>query len=153
MHIHTFYSNRNTSIFQAIEKHSIKMICPRLGFIQQFWEWCVSHQQHSISCSPSFLSMGKQPIWSCFMFQMFLEGQTESKGGCRDSGTSRKKNNSFSSSLFSVVVHLTWENKNLRHFKKPQDLHLYVSWVKLIIGFGLRNKFFPTGLAHRAYSF
>lgn len=50
------------------------------------------------------------------MFEMFLEGQTDRKGGCQDPGISREKNNSFSSFLVSVVVHLTWENEK----KKPK---------------------------------
>lgn len=41
------------------------------------------------------------------MSEKFLEGQIDRKGGCQDPGTSREKNNSFSSFIFSVVVHLT----------------------------------------------
>lgn len=78
-----------------------------------------------------------------------------SKRRCQYPGTAREKNNSFSSFLFSVNIldlgnfKFFLNNKN----PQPQDLHLYVIRIKLIIEFGVQKGFFPTDLIHRAYSF
>lgn len=47
---------------------------------------------------------------SSFKFERFPGGQTMNKGGCQYPGTSREKNSSFFSFLFSVVTYWNWEN-------------------------------------------
>lgn len=90
-------------------------------------------------------------ISSSFKFEMFPGGQTMSKGGCQHPGTSREKNNSFSSFLFPVVTYWTWEF--FFFILKNPSLRIFIYMLKLIIGFGVQKGFFPADLVHRAYSF